>query len=45
MPYPDRQNAWPYDEQPSLSWGVKRAALIGLACVACVVGIVLAYTL
>lgn len=46
MPYPDRQNCWPYDEPDTrLSWGVTRAALIGLACVACVVGVVLACAL
>jgi hypothetical protein len=35
MPYPDRQNCWPYDEaeQPSLSFGVVRVAAIGVAAV------------
>jgi hypothetical protein len=33
MPYPDRQNCWPYDEieAPGLSLGVICAAIIGLA--------------
>jgi hypothetical protein len=40
MPYPDRQNSWPYGEPDTrLSWGVTRTALIGLVCV---VGVVLA---
>jgi hypothetical protein len=35
MPYPDRQNTWPYDEPeaPNVGLGNMRNALIGMATV------------